>query len=65
MSKALTDDARRTILRIKSALPQGSGIRGIDIYKSVLSCGIKDPAAFDLWIKANPPVDGIETWQPS
>lgn len=62
MKQALTDETRKIILEIKSQT-SGNKFRGIDIYKAVLSGGIRNKEQFMRWIAENPPVE-IETWQP-
>lgn len=69
MEQCLTDDARRVILEIKTDLapdrPGGAKPRGVDIYRAVLSGGVKSTAQFQAWIERNPPGEGIETWLPT
>lgn len=64
MQQVLTDETRQIILEIKSqSLPQNK-IRGIDVYKAVLSGGVRDREQFVKWIASNPSVE-METWQPA
>lgn len=63
MKQALTDETRKIILEIKSQMPSERKFRGIDIYKAVLSGGVRDMDEFMKWIAINPPVE-METWQP-
>lgn len=62
MKLALTDETKRTILKIKSQI-EGK-YRGIDIYKAVMSGGVRNKEQFERWIANNLPVE-METWQPS
>jgi hypothetical protein len=62
MKQALTEETRQIILEIKSLLPKKK-FRGIDVYKAVLSGGVRDLQQFETWIASNPPVE-METWQP-
>ena len=64
MQKALTDGKRRVILEIKEALQGETGVRGIDIYRSVLESGVRTVTEFRKWSEYTKP-DGIILWLPS
>jgi len=64
MQKALTDEKRRVILEIKEALQDETGVRGIDIYRSVLESGVRTVTEFREWLEYTKP-DGIILWLPS
>lgn len=64
MKEALTDETRQIILSIKSKLPPENKFRGIDVYKAVLSGGVRDKEQFVKWIAKYPPVE-METWKPA
>ena len=64
MKKVLTDETRQIILEIKSQIPPEKKLRGIDIYKAVISGGVRDKEQLMKWIAKYPPVE-METWQPS
>jgi hypothetical protein len=62
MHSALTPETRWAILEIKEAL-QGTGARGIDIYRAVLEGGVRRPAEFEDWLKQYQPT-GLIFWLP-
>lgn len=66
MTRTLTQDLRRMILGIKSAIagwgPEKKP-RGIDIYKAVLEGGVRSEEEFVRWQIQNPP-EPMETWRP-
>ena len=64
MKRALTDETKQIILEIKSQISLEKKFRGIDVYKAVLSGGVRDREQFKSWIARNPSVE-METWQPS
>ncbi|MEN6411923.1 MAG: hypothetical protein ABFC84_04035 [Veillonellales bacterium] len=64
MKRALTDETKQFILEIKSKVSPEKKFRGIDIYKAVMSGGVRNREQFEKWIASNPPVE-METWQPS
>jgi len=64
MKQALTDETRQIILEIKSQMALENKCRGIDVYKAVLSGGVRDREQFIKWIAEYPPIE-METWQPS
>ena len=66
MERALTPDARRVILDLKTALAgpaPGDKPRGIDVYRAVLEGGVRSPEEFRRWAERNPPPP-LETWRP-
>ena len=64
MKQALTTETKQIILEIKSQMAPQKKYRGIDVYKAVLSGGVRDSEQFEKWIVSNPPVE-METWQPA
>lgn len=64
MNRVLTDETRQIILEIKSRRSPQNTFRGIDVYKAVLSGGVRNSEQFIQWIKKHPPVE-METWQPT
>ncbi len=64
MQQALTAETRQIILEIKSQRSPDNSIRGIDVYKAVLSGGVRNIAQLIKWLASNPPVE-METWQPT
>lgn len=64
MKKVLTEETRQIILEIKSQRQPENKFRGIDVYKAVLSGGVRNKEEFLAWIAKYPPVE-METWQPS
>ncbi|MCC5466895.1 hypothetical protein [Pelosinus baikalensis] len=64
MKQALTDETRQIILEIKSQMTLENKCRGIDVYKAVLSGGVRDREQFIKWIAEYPPIE-METCQPS
>lgn len=63
ISAVLTDETRMAVLEIKNDIPDGESVMGVEIYRAVLSFGIRDYAAFSKWRKANP-AEGIVHWTP-
>jgi hypothetical protein len=63
MEKALNDDYRHTILKIKSELPADMTVRGIDVYRAVMRDLIRDTDSFLKWYEAQNLID-LEPWIP-
>lgn len=63
MTQTLTDETKQIILEIKSQRTPENNYRGIDVYKAVLSGGVRNREQFMKWMAINPPIE-METWQP-
>lgn len=59
----LTEETRRTILKLKHLTPETEHIMGVEYYQAVLRDGVKDMREFTQWRKAHP-VSGIVEWMP-
>jgi hypothetical protein len=59
----LTDETRQAILAIKHAVPPELKVMGVEVYRAVISDGVRDYAGFELW-RQDHPVDGIIDWVP-
>ncbi len=64
VARVLTDESRRTILKLKSELRATGGARGIDICRAVIQGGIRDADGYRQWASANPPDPGMVYWRP-
>ena len=60
---AATPENRRTILELKNARPESSGISGIEICRAVLSGGVTSYQELLTWRNSHPPV-GPGEWMP-
>lgn len=61
--KKLTPELRTTILRIKSDVPEGIMIPGIEIYHAVLTGGISTYQELEQWRKTTPLTNSLD-WLP-
>lgn len=61
--RRLTPQIRDTILRIKSEVPDGMLIPGIEIYHAVFTGGVESYAELERWRADNPLTDSME-WMP-
>ena len=64
LERALTDETRRAILRIKESLLGEDGIRGIDVYRAVLEGGVRGSGEFKNWLAEHKPCGNVY-WLPS
>lgn len=58
---AMTEDMRKTIIRLKFETPDEMKISGIEYYKAVIQDGIRDFESFIQWRAAHP-FSGIIEW---
>lgn len=63
LMRVLTPETRRTILEIKSEVPYSEIVPGIDIYRAVISGGVKRYADLEGWLAANPMENTLD-WLP-
>ena len=61
--RALTQETRLTILKLKKAAPVGNYICGIEFYKAVLEDHVRTWEEFEQWRKSNP-LEGMMHWRP-
>ena len=61
--RVLTPETRGDILKIKNCIPIEKKVMGIQIYRAVIECGIRDINAFWQWKEQNPD-EGIIKWIP-
>ncbi len=61
--KRLTPETKEAILRIKFDMPDDCKIPGIEIYRAVLSGGVREYGEFMDWRKDNPFTNSME-WMP-
>lgn len=59
----LTEETRRTILKLKYLTPETEHIMGVEYYQAVLEGGVRDMREFRLWREKHP-VSGIVEWMP-
>lgn len=59
----LTEEIRRTILKLKYLTPETEHIMGVEYYQAVLEGGVRDMREFRLWREKHP-VSGIVEWMP-
>ena len=59
----LTPEIRRTVLSIKSSVPAGIVVPGIEIYRAVLSGGVGDYEQMRQWLDRNP-IGNTLDWEP-
>ncbi len=65
MRETLTESSRRTILTLKDARDRLPAVRGIDIYRAVLSDKVETIEEFSEWLINDPPnPEEIVTWSP-
>ena len=63
ISAVLTDETRRTILRLKYETPNSEKVMGVEYYQAVLRDGVRSYAEFEKWRRQHP-VSGIIEWMP-
>ena len=63
MKRALTEETRTAILRLKEALLNQSDVHSIEIYEAVLDGGVRSVSDFRVWLSQRKPV-GLTFWRP-
>ena len=63
IARALTDETRRTILRLTYDTPDDEKVMGIEYYQAVIAGGVSTWQELVEWRKAHP-VTGIVSWMP-
>jgi hypothetical protein len=64
MNRALTDETRVAILRIKEAVQDRADVHSVDIYRAVLDDGVRSAADFLTWHTEHTS-GGLTYWRPS
>lgn len=64
MNRALTDETRVAILRIKEAVHERADVHSMDIYRAVLDDGVRTAADFLTWQAEHKSV-GLTSWRPT
>lgn len=59
----LTPETRVAILKIKSQVPEGISIPGIEIYRAVFDGRVDNFSDFEIWRERNPLIDSLG-WMP-
>lgn len=59
----MTDEQRRTVLRLKWSTPDGEHVAGIEYYRAVIEGGVSDMEGLRRW-RAEHPADGVMEWMP-
>ncbi len=63
ISETLTEETRRTILRLKYETPDTEKIMGVEYYRAVLQDGVRTYAELQAWRRTHP-VSGVWEWMP-
>lgn len=63
ISAVLTDEMKRTVLRLKYETQDDEKIMGIEYYQAVIKDGIKSYSEFEQWRRLHP-VTGVIEWMP-
>ncbi len=61
--EVMTDEQRRTVLRLKWSTPDDEPVAGIEYYRAVIEGGVSDMEGLRRW-RAEHPADGVMEWMP-